>query len=144
MSEYSTYYNGKYTHVYDLEDCISAIQCRNADNEKRIKYLEEENRKLKEEYSKDKEIQEIQKRLDEMQKDYRRGFPITEEEKKAIEKWKKKHDREDHGLRTDKMRMKAEGCSGGRYSYEFIPTSLGIYGVIRCHCGAEFVFQKIR
>ena len=52
MSEYSTYYDGKWTQVYDLDKCIRAIQCRNADNEKRIKYLEEENHKLKEEYNK--------------------------------------------------------------------------------------------
>ena len=104
MSEYSTYYNGEWTNVYDLDDCIRAIQCRNADNEKRIKYLEEENHKLKEEYNKDEEV---------------------------------------HGWTTDRMRMKAEGCCGGRYSYKFVPTSLGVSGVIRCHCGAEFEFQEI-
>ena len=143
MSEYSTYYNGEWTNVYDLEDCIRAIQCRNADNEKRIKYLEEENRKLKEEYNKDEEVQKLQERLDKMQKDYWRGFPITETEEKTIEKWKKEHDRKVHGWTTDKMRMKAEGCSGGRYSYNFVPTSIGVSDVIRCHCGAEFEFQEI-
>ena len=143
MSEYSTYYDGKWTQVYDLDKCIRAIQCRNADNEKRIKYLEEENRKLKEEYNKDEEIKKMQECLDKMQKDYWRGFPITEAEENAIEKWKKKHDKEVHGYTTDRMRMKAEGCSGGRYSYRFVPTALGTSGVIRCHCGAEFEFQEI-
>lgn len=143
MSEYSTYYDGEWTQVYDLDKCIRAIQCRNTDNEKRIKYLEEENRKLKEEYNKDEEIQKIQERLDKMQKDYWRGFPITIEEEKAIEEWKKKHDEEVHGWITSEQRMKAEGCSGGRYSYKFVPTALGTSGVIRCHCGAEFEFQEI-
>ena len=143
MSEYGTYYNGKYTHVYELDDCIRAIQCRNERNEEQIKRLTEENRKLKEEYSKDEEIQKMQKRLDEMQKDYWRGFPITEQEQSAIEEWKKKHDEEVHGWTTDRMRMKAEGCSGGRYSYHFVPTELGTSGVIRCHCGGEFEFQEI-
>lgn len=143
MSEYSTYYNGEWTHVYDLDKCIRAIQCRNEDNERQIKRLEEENRKLKEEYSKDKEIQKMQERLDKMQKDYWRGFPITEAEENAIEEWKKRHDEEVHGYTTDRMRMKAEGCCGGRYSYKFVPTALGTSGVIRCHCGAEFEFQEI-
>ena len=143
MSEYSTYYNGKWTLVYDLDKCIRAIQCRNADNEKRIKYLEEENRKLKEEYNKDEEIQKMQERLDKMQKDYWRGFPITEVEDNAIMKWCEKHDMEAHGLTNNKLRMKAEGCSGGKYSYSFVPTALGTSGVIRCHCGAEFEFQEI-
>ena len=128
MSEYSTFYDGEWTQVYDLNKCIRAIQCRNADNEKRIECLEEENRKLKEEYSKDKEIQKMQERLNKMQRDYWRGFPITEAEEKAIEEWKKKHC----------------CCSGGRYSYHFVPTELGTSGVIRCHCGAEFEFQEIR
>ena len=143
MSGYSTYYDGKWTQVYNLDDCIRAIQCRNADNERRIKYLEEENRKLKEEYSKDEEIQKMQERLDKMQKDYWRGFPITEAEEKTIEEWKKKHDEEVHGWTTDRMRMKAGGCSGGRYSYHFVPTALGISGVVRCHCGAKLEFQEI-
>lgn len=137
--EYYTHYNGEWTQVYDLDKCIRAIQCRNEDNVKRIKYLEEENRKLKEEYSKDEEIQSMQKRLDEMQKDYWRGFPISEEEQKAIDEWKKKHDEEAHGY----MRMRAEGCGGGRYAYQFVPTSLGTSGVIKCSCGARFEFQEI-
>lgn len=143
MSEYSTYYNGEFVHVYELDKCLKAIQCRNEDNEKRIKYLAEENRKLREEYSKDKEIQKMQEELDEMKNDYWRGFPITKSEEKAIEEWKKKHDEDIHGWTTDALRMKAEGCSGGRYSYKFVPTALGTSGVVRCHCGAEFEFQKI-
>ena len=55
----------------------------------------------------------------------------------------KKHDAKVHGWTDNKMRMKAEGVSGGRYSYRFVPTSLGTSGVIRCHCGAKFEFQKI-
>ena len=142
MSEYSTYFNGEYTHVYDLEDCLKAIRCRNADNEKRIKYLEEENKKLKDEHYKDGEIQTMKSELDKMKKDYWRGFPISENEEKAIEKWKKEHDKKVHGF-SKKLRMKAEGVSGGRYSYHFVPTALGTSGVIRCSCGAEFEFQEI-
>lgn len=128
---------------YDFDDCIESICNKNRENESRIKYLEEENRKLKEEYSKDEEIQKMQQRLDEMRKDYWRGFPITEAEEKAIEDWKKKHDEEVHGLTTDWMRMKAGGVSGGRYSYHFVPTALGTSGVIRCNCGAEYEFEQI-
>lgn len=85
----------------------------------------------------------MQERLDEMQKDYWRGFPITEKEQKAIDEWKKKHNEEAHGYTTDYMRMRAEGCSGGRYAYQFLPTALGTSGVIKCSCGAKFEFQEI-
>ena len=46
---YSTYNTetGKYTYVYDLEDCLNSIRARNKDNEDRIEQLQEENKKLK-------------------------------------------------------------------------------------------------
>lgn len=142
MSEYSTYFNGEYTNVYDLDKCLRAIQCRNADNERRIKNLEEENNRLKDEHYKDETIQIMKSELDKMRRDYWRGFPITEDEEKTIENWKKEHDEKVHGY-TKEMRIKAEGISGGRYSYRFIPTAIGTSGVIRCSCGAEFEFQEI-
>lgn len=145
MGEYGTYdtETGEFTQVYELEKCLRAIRVRNSDNEKHIKYLEEENKKLKENNYKDEELSKMKQQLDEMQKDYWRGFPISEDEEKAIEEWKKKHDEEVHGLTTNKLRMKAEGVSGGRFHYLFLPTSIGISGKIVCSCGAKFEFQKI-
>ena len=145
MGEYGTYdtETGEFTQVYELEKCLRAIRVRNSDNERRIKYLEEENKKLKENNYKDEELSKMKQQLDEMQKDYWRGFPISEDEEKAIEEWKKKHDEEVHGLTTNKLRMKAEGVSGGRFHYLFLPTSIGISGKIVCSCGAKFEFQKI-
>ena len=35
--------NGEIIHVYDLDKCFKAIQCRNDDNEKKIQNLQEEN-----------------------------------------------------------------------------------------------------
>lgn len=146
MSEYSAHdqETGKWTQLYDLEECLRAIKVRNQNNEDRIKRLEEENKILKEEYSKDEDIQKMKQQLNRMKEDYRRGFPISGQEEKNIEKWKKKHDKEVHGYITDKMRLKAEGCCGGRYSYHFIPTSIGVSGVVKCNCGAEFEFSEIR
>ena len=143
MSEYRTGFNGEVVVVYDFDKCIKALQCRNFDNEKRIKYLEEENRKLKEEYNKDEEIQKMKSEVEKMQKDYWRGFPITEDEENAIKEWRKKHDVEVHGLTTSRMRMKAEGCCGGRYSYKFVPTSISTIGYIECSCGEKFCFTEI-
>lgn len=143
MPTYSTHFNGKYTEVYDLDDCIRAIQCRNRDNENRIKYLEKENKKLKEDAYKDEELQKMKERLDSMKADYLRGFPISEKEDKIIKEWQKKHEEEAHGLKTNEHRMKAQGVSGGRYSYHFVPTAIGTSGVVRCICGTEFEFQKI-
>ena len=85
----------------------------------------------------------MQEKLDCMQKDLWRGLPISEKEKEAIDAWKKKHEEEVHGLKTAEDRIKAHGCCGGAYSYHFIETSIGVSGVIKCHCGAEFQFQEI-
>lgn len=145
MSEYATYdtETGEYTNVYDLEDCLRAIRVRNRDNESRIKYLEAENKRLKEEHYKDSELQRMQERLHAMEAACVNGFPISLEESQAIEKWERQHEEEVHGLVTERLRMKAQGVSGGRYSYHFLPTTLGTSGVVRCCCGAEFEFREI-
>lgn len=126
----------------NFDECLNSIKEMYHSSEIQIEALRNENRKLKDEHYKDNKMSDMKQRLEKMQKEYYRGFPISEEEQEAIEDWKKKHDEEDHGY-TPEMRMKAEGCCGGRYKYVFVPTSLGVSGKIVCHCGAEFEFQEI-
>ena len=52
--------------------------------EKRIKYLEEENKKLKDEHYKDSEMQKMEAELKKAQDDMYRGFPISKEEAEKI------------------------------------------------------------
>jgi hypothetical protein len=78
-----------------------------------------------------------------LQENYYRGFPISKDEQDAIEAWKIQHDLEVHKLDTLSKRMKVSGVSGGRYTYHFLPTSIGVSGTIECSCGAKFEFQKI-
>lgn len=86
------------------------------------------------EFEKDKEIQYWKKLYEDAEDAQRYGFPITEEEKQAINAWQIKHDAEVHGLRTAHERLRAGGVSGGRYFYRFLPTSIGTSG--ECVCGA--------
>lgn len=109
----------------------------------RISYLEKENKKLKDEKYKDLELQKMKKELEDMKKECYNGFPITEEEKKKIEEWKNKHEQENHGLKTLKEKNSFGGAIGGTYTYEFIPTSIGVIGIIKCSCGEEFTFSDI-
>ena len=127
----------------NVKECLELIEKENDRNKTYIKYLQEENKKLKDEHYKDEKVQEMQEKLAKMEKEWRRGFPITEQEEKSIEEWVKNHEAKVHGLTTDKMRLAAQGAAGGRYTYIFLPTSLGTSGVIKCSCGAEFEFQKI-
>lgn len=82
--------------------------------EKRIKYLEEENKKLKDEHYKDSEMQRMKTELKKAKDDLYRGFPISKEEEEKIKEWQLKHDAEKHGLKTMEQRLRAGGCSGGK------------------------------
>lgn len=126
-----------------LEDVLNEIKKEFDSKEIRIKYLEEENKKLKEKTWKDEQLSKMKEYYDQMQEDYYRGFPISESEQEKIRAWQKKHEEEVHGLTTNKARLEAQGVSGGRYSYHFVPTAIGTSGVVRCSCGAEFEFQEI-
>lgn len=127
--------------AHNIEECLELIKKENERKDNTISYLREELRKLKEEYNKDEEIQKMQEQLEEMKKEYYRGFPISEKEQKRIETWKKKHDEETHGVRNDVPSY--DRGVGGRYEYIFYPTGIGVSGVVRCYCGAEYEFQEI-
>ena len=115
----------------ELKDVLSEIQKEFDSKESKIEYLLKENKKLKHESYKDKELQAMKEEMKLMKEEYYRGFPISEEQEKAISEWKRKHNEEAHGKR---MRS---------YSYHFYPTSLGTCGEVHCSCGAKFTFQEI-
>ena len=134
---------GKWCTVYELDEALRAIKVRNMHDQDRIRYLENENKKLKEENYKDEELQAIKTQLEKMREDYHRGFPISEKEYSNIQEWMNKHDEEVHNCHSLDDKLRRGGCIGGTYRYEFIPMSIGTIGTIKCNCGAEFVFQRI-
>lgn len=109
----------------------------------RIEYLEKQNQELRDEKYKDNELSRMESELKTMKEDYYRGFPISEEEQKSIREWMNKHDEEVHHARTLDDKLKLGGCCGGRYTYEFTPTSIGTIGTVKCSCGAKFTFQDM-
>lgn len=109
----------------------------------RIKYLEKQNQELRDEKYKDNELSRMESELKTMKEDYYRGFPISEEEQKSIREWMDKHDEEVHHAHTLGDKLKLGGCCGGRYTYEFTPTSIGTIGTVKCSCGAKFTFQDM-
>lgn len=127
----------------NINECLEKIKEEVEIKDRTIRRLREENKKLKDETYKDTELQEMKKTFDKLFADYSRSFPISEEEWESIGAWMRSHEEEVHNIKTDEQRMRAQGCSGGRYSYIFTPTGLGISGVVRCSCGAEFEFQEI-
>lgn len=98
-------------------------------------YLREEIKKVKSETYKDEELAMMKKEYNQMSKDYYRGFPISEEEDNKINEWIKKQ-MEKHPGRL--------GAVGGRFTYEFLPTSIGTAGtVIDSSTGDKFNFQDL-
>lgn len=94
-------------------------------HKERVEKENEEHRNKTYEIGYVSKLREENKRLKE---DYYRGFPISKEEKEAINKWLDKH---------------YKTCGHIGYSYHFYPTELGVAGVVQCSCGAKFEFQEI-
>lgn len=108
-----------------------------------LKYLELQNRELYDEHYKDNEMQQMLNELNKMKDDYYRGFPISEEEDKNIKEWIDNHERDVHGCYTLEDKINRGVCCGGTYTYEFVPTSIGTIGTVRCNCGAKYTFQNM-
>ena len=91
------------------------------------------------EYNKDIEIQKLQDEINELKNRKHKGmaFVITPEEQELINEWKEKHVKEKHN--GDHY----AGAIGGRYSYRFVPTSIGDIGEIMCCCGEKFCFREL-
>ena len=82
---------------------------------------------MKSEHYKDEQLKEISERLKALEKDYYRGFPISEGEMLAIQKWQEEHEISQHNNKNH-----YHGCSGGGYSYIFYPTAIGTSAVCKC------------
>lgn len=95
------------------------------------------------EWNKDEEIQKLQAEIDKLKtelKEKKKGyteFVITPEENNEINKWIDKHINEKHGG------SHYAGAIGGRFTYKFIPTSIGEIGEIVCSCGESFCFREL-
>lgn len=139
---YGTFIDGKYVEVEPVDKCMKMLQYRFDDKNRTINNLRNQIKELTDSQYKDKKLQEIKVELEKMQREYNRGFPITDKEWKAIEAWKEKHDREVHGLTECDERI--GGAIGGRYTFEFIPTTIGVIGTIKCgDCGEKFTFREL-
>lgn len=99
-------------------------------------YLRKENERLKSEAYKDEELSTMKERYDKMKSDYYRGFPISEKENERIKDWI-------NNLTKDEVPTKI-GAIGGRFTYRFTPTSIGIIGTIEDSItGEKLTFQEL-
>ena len=95
-------------------------------------YLRAEIEKVRAEKYASEEMTKMKERYEEMRDDYFRGFPISKEEEKKIHEW------------MDSLPEAGSGAIGGRFTYKFTPTSIGVIGtVVDGITGKEFTFQEL-
>ena len=127
--------------VETVDKCMRMLRYRFDDQKKTIDNLRNQIKELTDSQYKDKKLQEMKAELNKMQREYNRGFPITDDEWKAIETWKEEHDREVHGLTECNERV--GGAIGGRYTFEFTPCTIGTIGTIKCgKCGENLYSEN--
>ena len=107
----------------DIKSVLQDVYDHYRDVKNYNEYLQKENQRLKSETYKDEELSTMKSKYDSMMKAYYRGFPISEEESEKIKQWMKEHD-------NDFYKDTKISTIGGRYTYEFQPTSLGTIGTI--------------
>lgn len=101
-------------------------------------YLRKENERLKGEAYKDEELAKMKEQYEKMKADYYRGFPISEKEDKKIKEWMEKQ------TEGEDFQTKTGGAIGGRFTYQFICTSIGDIGtVIDGFTGEKFTFRDL-
>lgn len=95
-------------------------------------YLRKENERLKGEAYKDEELAKMKEQYEKMKADYYRGFGISEAEDKKIKDW------------METLPDANTGAIGGRFTYEFLCTSIGDVGKVKDGVtGKELIFRDL-
>ena len=132
--KHQIYKDGKFVAVYPIDEILEMLRCKFEHLQGYIESLEEENKELKDKAYSKRKLAEMKAKLEEVKENSRRGFSISKEQSESISEWKAKHMEEIHGAKTLNQRLRLNGVSGGRWQYEFIPTSIGTIG--RCVCSS--------
>ena len=132
-TSYCAYRDGKFVEVPKIDELCLALKDKFMRQEEKIKYLSEENRKLKKGVWEKEESSRLESEYERMKHEYYNfGFPITEEEKEKIDEWAKTHECKTRGTRAE-----------GYRKFIFSPTELGVVGEVKCSCGQTFTFREL-
>lgn len=67
-------------------------------------------------------------------------FQLTDEQEKKFRYWAKRHK---CSIPGNEFSDHYVGAIGGRFNFEFIPTSMGDIITVKCACGKEKVFADL-
>lgn len=116
--------------IHPLDESLDSIKTRFEELVQANQSLSGRLQELKQEKWADERLIEMKDKLKTMSEEYYRGFPISAEVESQINEWKKNH-------------RHNGGAIGGTFTYEFIPTSIGTIGTIKCACGDSFTFEDL-
>ena len=111
-----------------FDECIERIKMLYQWEVDHNKSLGNENKYLKSGNYKDTELQKMADELAQVRHEALQGFSISDSESRQLQEYRKNHINSFHGGKEP------TGVSGGNWSYEFIPTSLGTIGY--CYCNS--------
>ena len=129
---FSSYLDGKWHEYQGLDRSIDEIRDLVEDAFCYAERMAEENQELKDLHWENEQLQEMQKRIDYLETSQRHGFPIDEDQYKAIRAWEEQHWTSQHNAPDLESRLRKQGAIGGSFHYKFIPTSIGVSGCICC------------
>ena len=135
-AKYFTYNldTGKGMEILPMEEICDMIKYKFERASATNKRIKEENEKLKNGIYEQEEMQRLKEEMKEIKEEYGLGWRMTREEVDKCQEWKEKH---------EKIHPMELTIIGGRYTYSFTPTSIGIIGTVKCTCGKEFCFREI-
>ena len=113
-----------------IESILHVLQEQFSRQEIEIERLCQENTKLKKGIWKEEEVARLKHEYDRMKEDYYRGFPISKEEKALINEFMNQH-------------KGYYGAIGGGFTYQFLPTSIGVSGTIIASNGDKLEFREL-
>ena len=132
---------GKMLHVHTFDECIAILNHRYNRMKENLYHANQEIKKLLSEHYKDEEITRLKKRIEELEATPEYGFQISAKQYEQIREWMVQHDLEKHNCSKNK-RHNLDGAIGGRYTYSFVPTTIGTIGSVQCSCGDKFTFME--
>ena len=135
-------FNSDYPRIADMNKAMTELSELFEDVGKYVEKCEKERQEALEKvatWNKDEELVKLKKENERLNKELLggKGFFITAEEKESINEWIEQHIKEKHNGNH------YAGAIGGRFTYKFIPTSIGEIGEIVCSCGDKFCFREL-
>ena len=118
----------------NFKDMMSYFQEYEEYQQNSIDYYRNRVHELEDAHYKDGKIKKLEEQLNSAVKELAKSYHIPAEAEEQFKEWRARHTEEKHNVSRNDIKgiLKLEGAVGGRWSYNFVPTSIGT--IISCRC----------